>query len=106
MKLHEKFERKESFLFSIVQCDSGLQKTKIFLEKMLLWLCPRAYRSMPKIQGNRKEQQGIQVFMSYIFFNVFLLKPFFSKLFIFCLWPTSITAVYSRSTAQKLFKEC
>lgn len=67
MKLYEKFERRESFLFSMVECDSGLQKTKIFLEKTLLWLCPRAHRSMPKIQGNRKEQQRIQVFMLYIF---------------------------------------
>lgn len=27
MGLKGKFERKESFLFSMVQCDSGLQKT-------------------------------------------------------------------------------
>lgn len=39
------------------------KQSKIFLEKKLLWLCPRAHRSVLKIQGNRKEQQGIQVFM-------------------------------------------
>lgn len=47
----------------MVQCDFSLQKkqSKIFLEKKLLWLCPKAHRTMPKIQGNKKEQQGIQV---------------------------------------------
>lgn len=80
MELYEKCERRESFLFSMVQHDFALQKTKIFLENKLLWLCPRAHRSMPKIQGNRKDKQGIQVFMSYFLKNVFLLKPFLFRI--------------------------
>lgn len=54
----------------MVQCDFSLQKkqSKIFLEKKLLWLCPKAHRTMPKIQGNKKEQQGIQVSCHTFFF--------------------------------------
>jgi len=55
-----KAERRESFLY-----DAGLKKKnlKILLDQKLLSLSPKAHTNNFKIQGNGKEQQGIQVFI-------------------------------------------